>query len=45
MKDVLIIIIIFFVIIFLGKQINQKNSLPVHDPEFQRQLDEWQPFD
>ena len=45
MKDVLIILFIFFVIIFMGKIYQQKSLSPTYDSQFQKELDEWKPFD
>lgn len=44
MKDILIIILVFVLIIYFGKQIVSPIPIPVEDIKLQRQLDEWQPF-
>ena len=44
MKDILIIILVFVLIIYFGKQIVYRIPIPVEDIKLQRQLDEWQPF-
>lgn len=47
MKDVLIIILLFILIVFFGRQIvshHYTEPIPTEKSEFDRELEDWQPF-